>query len=72
MIFEDKLIIENALSLWVGCVQYRKELLTEFYEFKQESGSIFNCQQLILSGLLYCNHERVREEFNSALGKISK
>jgi hypothetical protein len=30
MIFEDKLIIENALSLWVGLVLYHKELITEF------------------------------------------
>lgn len=34
MIFEDKLIIENALSLWVGCVLHRNELFNEFYSFK--------------------------------------
>ena len=37
MIFEDKLIIENALSLWVGCVLHKNELFNDFYQFKSES-----------------------------------
>ncbi len=31
MIFEDKLIVENALSLWVGCILHKNELLNDFY-----------------------------------------
>jgi hypothetical protein len=33
MIFEDKLIVENALSLLVGCLLHKPELLNDFYEF---------------------------------------
>lgn len=33
LIFEDKLIIENALSLWVGCNLHNNELLNDFYSF---------------------------------------
>jgi hypothetical protein len=49
MIFEDRLIIENALSLWVGCVLHKNELFNEFYEFKGEDGSkIQNCDDFVL------------------------
>jgi len=33
MIFEDKLIVENALSLWVGCIVFKKDIIKEFYDF---------------------------------------
>jgi hypothetical protein len=39
MIFEDKLIIENALSLWVSFILHKNELFNDFYEFKGEDGS---------------------------------
>lgn len=47
MTFEEKLIIENALSLWVGCILHKQELFNDFYAFDSE--------EFILSGLLYCN-----------------
>jgi len=71
MIFEDKLIIENALSLWVGCVLHRNELFNEFYSFSDTSSVINNCESLILNGLLYCPYEKVREEFRQSLSSIS-
>jgi hypothetical protein len=30
MIFEDKLIIENAMNLWVGLVDYDSTIIEEF------------------------------------------
>jgi len=42
MIFEDKLIIENALSLLVGCVLHKNELLDDLYSFTS-SENIKNC-----------------------------
>jgi hypothetical protein len=36
MSFEDKLIVENALSLWVGCILHKNELLNDFYEFQSD------------------------------------
>jgi hypothetical protein len=61
MIFEDKLIIENALSLWVGCNLHMNELLEDFYKFSNDT--VKSSDQFILSGLLFCEQEKVREEF---------
>ena len=47
MTFEDKLIVENALNLWVGCILHKNELLNDFYKI--------NSDDFILQGLLYCN-----------------
>lgn len=65
MIFEDKLIIENALSLWVSCILHKIELFNDFYKFTSEHSS--SSQEFILQGLLYCNQEKVREEFKLTL-----
>lgn len=46
MIFEDKLIIENALSLWVGCILHRNDLFNEFKQFKNETAQ--SSEDLIL------------------------
>lgn len=55
MIFEDKLIIENALSLWLGCILHNNELINEFYDYtNKENLNINSCDNLILHGLLYC------------------
>ena len=51
IIFEDKLIVENALSLFVGCLLHKPDLLNDFYEFK--SSQIDSCDTFVLSGLLY-------------------
>ena len=32
LVFEDKLIVNNALNLWVGCLLHRGDLLKEFVE----------------------------------------
>ena len=72
MIFEDKLIIENALSLWVGCVLHRNELFNEFLQFKGKEGEVIrNCDEFILTGILYCPYEKVREEFKMSLSSIA-
>lgn len=72
MIFEDKLIIENALSLWVGCVLHKNELFNDFYEFTGVDGSaIRNCEQFILHGLLFCPYDKVREEFKQTLSSLA-
>jgi len=33
--FEGKLIVDNALNLWVGCLLHREELFQEFIDSKQ-------------------------------------
>lgn len=68
MIFEDKLIVENTLSLMVGCILHKNELLNDFYGFK----GIDDPEQFVLSGLLYCPHERIREEFKSSFSCLAR
>jgi hypothetical protein len=49
LLFEDKLIIENALNLWVGCLLHRKEL---FQEFLQPADAGPTAEEFLLAGLL--------------------
>ena len=34
---DDKMITENALNLWIGCVLHRNELFNHFVDFKDDS-----------------------------------
>jgi hypothetical protein len=61
MILEDKLIIENALSLLLSCILHKNELLEIFYRFNSETFSELG--DLLLAGLLLCPQEKIREEF---------
>ncbi len=70
MIMEDKLIIENALSLLVGCILHKNELMNDFYNFS--SPTIPSFDQFVLEGLLLCKQEKVREEFKQSLSCLSK
>ena len=65
--FEDKLIIENALSLWVGCLLHRNEL---FAEFAKPADSALKPEEFLLTGLLYCPYETVREDFKQSLSAL--
>jgi len=58
MILEDKLIIENALSLLVSCILHKNALLEIFYGFSSESFKELG--DLLLAGLLLCPQEKVR------------
>ena len=51
--FEDKLIVENALNLWVGCLEHKEELFKEFMNQ--------NYEEFILAGLLYSPYETISE-----------
>lgn len=63
------MIIENALSLLVGCILHKCELINNLYEFSSEE--IPNCDEFILTGLLYSNQEKIREEFKQSLSCLS-
>ena len=72
MIYEDKLIIENALNLWAACVLHKNELFDNFYNFRGDAGSkIQTCKDFILAGLLFCSYEKVREEFKASFSALS-
>ena len=69
MVFEDKLIIENALSLWVGCILHHNNLFIDFLKFSSPLAP--KVDDFILQGLLNCPYEKVREEFKLSLSLIS-
>jgi len=61
MDFDDKKIIENSLSLWLGCVLHNNKILDNFFSFKCKEFS--DVQDFMLRGILYPSLFRVREEF---------
>ena len=69
LIFEDKLIVDNALNLWVGCLLHSDDL---FYEFVESKDLDVNSNEFLLAGLLYCPYETVREEFKQSLGALCR
>ena len=48
---EDKIIIENAITIWVGALLYKPELFAEFQAFVQGESTT---EDFILSGLIFC------------------
>jgi len=68
LFFEDKLIIENALSLWVGCLLHEKNLIGEFFRMDIDG---VNCEQFVLEGLLYCSDSKVKEDFRQNLSQLA-
>jgi len=67
IVFEDKLIIENALNLWIGCCFHRPDLFSNFTEFTFLGK---DSKEFILSGLLYCQYDSVRESFRNSLSAL--
>jgi hypothetical protein len=67
LLFEERLIVESALNLWVGCLLHRSELFQEFTE-PREPG--FSAEEFLLTGLLYCSYETVREDFRQTLSAL--
>lgn len=61
MTLEEKIIIENAMSVWVGASLYKPELFEEFLAFKSSNGS--NVEDFILCGLVFCSEDKIRQDF---------
>jgi hypothetical protein len=58
LVFEDKLIVENALNLWVCVLLHRGDL---FREFAEPLDQAVKSDEFLLEGLLYCPYKTVRE-----------
>ena len=72
LIFEDKLIIENALSLWVGCILHKSHLWNDFMNFKSDGElTVKSSDDFIMTGLLCCSYDKIREEFKQSLDSLS-
>ena len=68
---EEKQIVENAMSLWIGIMCYKQELFTDFEAFTSE-GEIKNAQDLVLYGVLFSQEEKIREDFRTAFSVVSR
>jgi hypothetical protein len=63
--FEEKNIVSNSLNLWIGCLLYKPELFLDFLTFDK-------IEELIMSGILYCSAEKIREDFKFTLLELAK
>lgn len=66
---EQKIIIENAITIWVGATLYKPELFNDFKAFTLNGSS---AEDLILSGLVFCSEEKIRQDFCSGLTALVK
>ena len=62
LIFEDKVIIHNAVTMLIGIMMFKPELYAKFTSFQNAGSSISNTEQLVLAGIL-CSEEKVRSDF---------
>jgi hypothetical protein len=70
---EEKQIVENAMSLWIGILTYKKELFKSFSAYEGDANSsIKNAEDLVMTGLLYCKEEKIREDFKASLLFVSR
>ena len=69
MTLEDKIIVENAISIWVGICLYKPDLFGEFLSFKSEEST---SEDFILRGLIYCPEEKVRQDLYLGILSLTK
>ena len=58
----DKVIVENSMALWMGCVLYNSDFFDEFIDWNNKNiGNPEN--NFVLAGLLFCPEEKIRMDF---------
>lgn len=65
---EEKIIIDNSLTIWVGCVLYKPELFNDFLSFKDGNETV---EDFILSGLVECQEDKIRSDFCQAFSALA-
>ena len=68
---EDRQIVENAISLWIGIVNYKPALFLTFAEYKS-SNAIAIASDFIMQGILFCKEEKIRQDFKTALSILGR
>jgi hypothetical protein len=68
---EDRQIVENAISLWIGIVNYKPSLFSTFAEYKS-SNKIAIASDFIMHGILFCKEEKIRQDFKTALSILGR
>ena len=73
-LLEDKFIVENAMALWMGCVLHQPELFKQFAAWKSTNAasSIKNADEFILGGVLFCDEEKIRQDFCITFTALSR
>ena len=71
-LLEEKLIVENALNLWMACLIFEPHLFDEFRAGSNFGPSIDSADDFILVGLLTCPIEKVRSSFRHVLYSLAK
>lgn len=66
---EDKIIIENAITIWVGASLYKPELFDDFRSFNQDGQT---AEDFILSGLVFCQEDKTRQDFCAGILALSR
>ena len=64
---EEKLIVDNALNLWMACVIFEPRLFDSFRAGKE----IGSADDFILYGLLLCPIEKIRQSFSHVFSCIA-
>ena len=70
LIFEDKVILHNAVTMLVGILMFKPELYARFTSYQNAGSAISNSEQLVLAGLL-CSEEKVRHDFARSLESLA-
>lgn len=39
IVFEDKVIVDLAMSIWISCIVFNQDLLQRIYEVKRDDGA---------------------------------
>lgn len=68
---EEKQIVENAMSLWVGIIQYKPALFVSFQNYKGDN-DIKDSSDFLMHGVLYCKEEKIRQDFKTALAVVGR
>ena len=66
----DKIIVENSMALWIGCVLYNPELFNEFIQWNSKNLDTPE-NNFVLSGLLFCPEEKIRMDFQNTFASLS-
>jgi len=69
---EEKLIVDNALNLWMACIIFEPRLFDVFRTGEKFGPNINSADEFVLYGLLLCPIEKIRTSFQYALLSIAK
>lgn len=68
---EEKQIVENAMSLWVGIINYKPALFVSFQNYIGDNDIKYS-SDFLMHGVLYCKEEKIRQDFKTALAVVGR